>query len=395
MTTINIERLFEPITINGLTLSNRFVVPAMQQALSRDGDPTSDLADFYSSRVAGGAGLVITESTAIDHWSANWQPMATRLWPSTLASWKSMVDGVKNQGGKIFVQLWHPGSMRTPPEGKTFERESLSPSGLASGSTESGRPMTRAEMIEIRDAYVSTAVAAKGLGCDGVEVHGAHGYLLDQFLWADTNVRDDEWGGAALENRLRFPAEVVRAIRHAVGPDFPIGYRLSQWKEIDFDGKIAQSPQEFELILKTLRDAGVDLFNVSVRRFDTPEWDGSDLGLAGWAKTFTDAPVITVGGVGLTSDLASELWEGAPTKNDTEATLARLITRFDNGEFDLVAVGRAHLADGEWVSKVREGRYDEILSYSPEILLKIAAGWSDAPGDAAHSHTVEEAGITA
>jgi 2,4-dienoyl-CoA reductase-like NADH-dependent reductase (Old Yellow Enzyme family) len=389
MTHLDTTPLFTPITINGVTLPNRFVMPAMQRGMAADGDPSLALAEIYRSRVEGGVGLVISESTAIDHWSANWQPNAVRMEPRTIGSWKRLISAVKDAGGVFFQQLWHPGAMRVAPPGKTFERPSLSPSGLVQAGNVVGRAMTLEEMEEIKLAYVQAALITKGLGADGVEVHGAHGYLLDQFLWRETNLREDGYGGDALEDRLRFPAEVVAAIRFAVGPDFPISYRFSQWKEIDFEATVVDSPQELELLLLTLRNAGADMFNVSARRFHRPAWDGSDLGLVGWAKSLTDAPVIAVGGVGLNTDLASELWKGAQTQPDTVRSLTWLLERFNRGEFDLVAVGRAHLADGEWVAKVRDGRYDEIKPYYPKLLLEIAESWTDGPGDSAHSHALE------
>jgi 2,4-dienoyl-CoA reductase-like NADH-dependent reductase (Old Yellow Enzyme family) len=256
-------------------------------------------------------------------------------------SWKCLISAVKDAGGVFFQQLWHPGAMRVAPSGKTFERPSLSPSGLVQAGNVVGRAMTLEEMEEIKLAYVQAALITKGLGADGVEVHGAHGYLLDQFLWRETNLREDGYGGDALEDRLRFPAEVVAAIRYAVGPDFPISYRFSQWKEIDFEATVVDSPEELEILLRTLREAGADMFNVSARRFHRPAWDGSDLGLVGWAKSLTDAPVIAVGGVGLNTDLASELWKGAQTQPDTVQSLTCLLERFNRGEFDLVAVGRS------------------------------------------------------
>jgi 2,4-dienoyl-CoA reductase-like NADH-dependent reductase (Old Yellow Enzyme family) len=393
MTLLDTTPLFRPITINGVTLPNRFVMPAMQRGMAADGDPSLALADIYRSRVEGGVGLVISESTAIDHWSANWQPNAVRLEPRTIRSWKRLIAAVKDAGGTFFQQLWHPGAMRVAPPGKTFEQPSLSPSGLVQAGNVVGRAMTLEEMEEIRLAYVQAALITKGLGADGVEVHGAHGYLLDQFLWRQTNLREDGYGGAALEDRLRFPAEVVAAIRYAVGPDFPISYRFSQWKEIDFEATVVDSPEELELLLRTLRDAGADMFNVSARRFHRPAWAGSELGLVGWAKSLTDAPVIAVGGVGLNTDLASELWQGAKTEPDTVRSLTCLLERFNRGEFDLVAVGRAHLADGEWVAKVRDGRYDEIKPYYPKLLLEIAESWTDGPGESAHSHALEGSAV--
>jgi 2,4-dienoyl-CoA reductase-like NADH-dependent reductase (Old Yellow Enzyme family) len=248
--------------------------------------------------------------------------------------------------------------------------------------------MTAQEMEEIKLAYVQAAVIAKGLGADGVEVHGAHGYLLDQFLWAETNRRTDGYGGYAIADRVRFPAEVVAAIRQAVGPYFPISFRFSQWKEIDFEAKIVNSPEELSVMLAALRDAGVDLFNASARRFQRPEWPDSDLGLAGWTKALTGAPVIAVGSVGLTTDLASELWQGAETEPETAVSLGLLLERFAREEFDLVAVGRAHLADPSWVTKVRDGRYEEIVAYHPKLLLEIAESWNDGPAESAHSYAL-------
>jgi len=393
MTLLDTTPLFTPITINGVTLRNRFVMPAMQRGMAADGDPSLALAEIYRSRVEGGVGLVISESTAVDHWSANWQPNAVRMEPRTIGSWKRLIAAVKDAGGVFFQQLWHPGAMRVAPPGKTFERPSLSPSGLVQAGNAVGRAMTPEEMEEIKLAYVQAALITKGLGADGVEVHGAHGYLLDQFLWRETNLREDGYGGGALEDRLRFPAEVVAAIRYAVGPDFPISYRFSQWKEIDFEATVVDSPQDLEILLRTLREAGADMFNVSARRFHRPAWDGSDLGLVGWAKSLTDAPVIAVGGVGLNTDLASELWHGAQTQPDTVQSLTWLLEGFNRGEFDLVAVGRAHLADGEWVAKVRDGRYDDIKPYYPKLLLEIAESWTDGPGDSAHSHALEGSAV--
>ncbi|MDF2434570.1 MAG: hypothetical protein JWP44_4201 [Mucilaginibacter sp.] len=194
--------------------------------------------------------------------------------------------------------------------------------------------------------------------------------------------------------RLRFPAEVVAAIRYAVGSEFPISYRFSQWKEIDFEAKVVGSSDELEVLLSTLRAAGVDLFNVSARRFHQPEWpERSDLGLAGWAKSLTDAPVIAVGSVGLSTDLPSELWLGEQTLPETARSIGWLVERFGRGEFDLVAVGRAHLADAEWVNKVRQGRYDDIVGYRPKLLLEIAEAWNDGPAESAHSHAIEHAPV--
>jgi 2,4-dienoyl-CoA reductase-like NADH-dependent reductase (Old Yellow Enzyme family) len=213
---------------------------------------------------------------------------------------------------------------------------------------------------------VEGAELAAALGFDGVEIHSAHGYMLDQFLWSGTNKRTDEYGGS-LENRCRFPCEVVRAVRAATRPDFPISVRLSQWKTRAFDAKNAETPEEWGELVGYFERAGADLLHVSTRRFWVPEFDDSSLGLAGWTKQFTNLPVVAVGSVGLDTDIMSSM-AGAEAGSSHQQGIGELLTRFESGEFDLVAVGRAILGDPEWVQKVREGRYDALRAFTSDTL---------------------------
>lgn len=380
MSATDLSSLYTPITINGLELPNRFVMPGMQRAMAHLGAPTPRMAAIYRSRAEGGVSLVISESTAIDHYSADWQPTATRIADDTIGAWEAVIAEVHAGGGRFFQQLWHCGAMRSAAPGEPeLERPSLSPSGLVHPDKPEGKAMTLDELGELKDAYVRAALLARDAGADGVEVHGAHGYLLDQFLWHGTNVRTDGYGGADVADRVRFPAEVVAAIRSAAGPDFPISFRLSQWKEVDFEASIVETPEELRILLSTLEDAGVDVFHVSSRRFYRPEWPALDprRSFAGWASTFVSVPVITVGSIGLSTDLAANLWLGEETTLELEGTLPELAARFADGEFDLVAIGRSLLSDPDWVHKVRDGRYDEVIPYRTEILTEIAEGWTD------------------
>ncbi|KHF37566.1 NADH oxidase [Paenibacillus sp. P1XP2] len=192
----------------------------------------------------------------------------------------------------------------------------------------------------------------------------AHGYLIDQFLWERTNRRTDEYGGDMMK-RARFAIEVVAAVRAAVGPDFPIALRLSQWKTTHYDAKLADTPEKLEQLLTALAEAGVDIFHCSTRRFWEPEFEGSDLNFAGWAKKLTGKTVITVGSVGLDEAFTSLFTEG---KGAGQKDIDELLNRLEKQEFDLVAVGRALLADPEWAAKVREGRFGDLKPFTPEAL---------------------------
>lgn len=371
--------LFSPYRLKTIELRNRFVVPSMQRWRCRDGRPTSAVAAYYGARAAGGFAIVNSEAVAIDHPSACGKASALRLIPDTRDAWRTCVDAVTRQGAHMLMQLWHQGAMRVVDEGDALpsvlrEAPTLSPSGLVLGERAAGRSATVRELADIRDAYVRSALIAQEIGAAGVEVHGGHGFLLDQFLWAATNLRVDEYGGADIAARARFPVEVVQAIRQAVGPDFIISFRFSQWKELDYSARIVASPGELERMLQVLLAAGVDMFNVSTRRFYKPEWPDSDMGLAGWTKRLSGAPVVAVGGVGVSNDVLEAMKGGAPTRNDVEASLRALVIRFRQGEFDLVAVGRASLADGDWVSKVADGRFDEIREFDRAALFA-DMGW--------------------
>jgi len=230
--------------------------------------------------------------------------------------------------------------------------------------------MSEARIWEVIEAFARGAGLAQELGFDGVELHGAHGYLIDQFFWKGTNQRADDWGGDC-GRRSRFGAEIVRAVRAATRPDFPVILRWSQWKMGDYTVKLAPDPATLEAFLKPLAQAGVTAFHCSTRRFWEPEFpaSGSHLNLAGWTKKVTGLPTVTVGSVGLSR--ADSLEERANTVDISTEHLAALIRGLRQGEFDLIAVGRALLANPAWAALVRDRRFSELQPYSaaaPEAL---------------------------
>ena len=357
---LDIAPLLQPLDIGRLRLRNRFVLPGMQRAWTVDGAPTERMREYYRQRALGGTGLVITEACAVDHPSATSNSLFGWLTAGTAGAWASCVDAVHAAGGAMFLQLWHQGAVDTGEADEGFV--ALSPSGLAHPDKPFGRAASAAELAAIRQAFVRSAVYARETGADGVEIHACHGYLLDQFLWPAINRRTDRYGGAAMAGRAAFPAEVIAAVRAATGPDFAISVRISQWKELDYEAKIAATPDELGQLVSILRSAGADLFHVSTRRFWTPEWDGSDLGLAGWVKSFTNAPVIAVGSVGLDIDVMATL-EGEEPKPTGASRIGDLVRRFERGDFDLVSVGRSQIGDPDWVAKMSDGRSAEIRPF--------------------------------
>ncbi|MCT8986504.1 NADH:flavin oxidoreductase [Shewanella phaeophyticola] len=367
----NINKLFESFSNKSLSLKNKTVMAPMTRAFSPNYIPNDEVAAYYRRRAEGDVGLIITEGTFISHKAANgYENVPAIFGEQALAGWKHVVDEVHAAGGKIAPQLWHVGAVRKPGVEPDKEMPAYSPSGLYKPGAPNGVAMTQADIDEVVASFAQAALDAKNIGFDAIEVHGAHGYLVDQFFWEGTNQRDDKYGGT-LENRTRFGVEIVKAIRAAVGDDFTIIFRFSQWKQQDYTAKLCQTPEELAIFLSLLSDAGVDIFHASTRRFWIPEFEGSELNLAGWTKKLTNKPVITVGNVGLDNDFIGEgNADLSGTSNPTG--IDELLVRLNNDEFDLVGIGRALLVDPQWVNKIKTNAIDEIKPFNKKSLMSLS-----------------------
>lgn len=357
--------LFTPFSLPGLTLPNRIVMAPMTREASPGGLPGPDVAAYYARRAAGGVGLIITEATDIDH-PGSWggRPGVPRFYgDDALAGWKAVVDAVHAEGGRIIPQLWHIGA--EPAVAGTLPPEVLSsPSGLNTAGELIGEPMSEQDIADVVASFARAAADAQALGFDGIEIHGGHGFLIDQFLWDATNKRADGYGGD-LVRRTRFATEVVRAARAATSPDFTITMRISQWKVADFTARLATTPAELEQVLTPLADAGVDVFHCSTRRFWLPEFEGSELSLAGWAKKITGKASMTVGNIGLEDgDFMQTFY--VERKGSGNAGLERIEQILERGECDLAVVGRVLIADASWPHKIRTGNA-ELVPFHPEM----------------------------
>lgn len=379
----NRDPLFRPITIKSLTLPNRIVMAPMGQGHAREGVPDAGYPAYYRRRAEGGAGLIISGATAIPHPSAPIDVNEPHFHgKEPLARWKRAVDEVHAAGGRIMPQLWHTGlhGLASAPPPWTQH----GPSGVWLGSPREdgsagpseirGVPMTGADIDQIIDAHATAAATAKALGFDGVEIHGAHGFLIDQFFWHHTNRRTDRYGGTALRDRTRFAVEVLQECRRRVGPDFPIFMRISQFKMMDYQARLAATPAELAELVAPLADAGVDVFDCSVRRFWQPAFQESGLNLAGWVKKLSGKPTMVCGGIGLGEGSASFGDEGVyeRTASSSLAELDRLCEMLDRNEFDLISLARAILGDAGWANKVRQGREQDLKPFTAELMMTLS-----------------------
>ena len=348
----SVAPLFRPFVSSRLSLANRVVMAPMTRQKSPGGIPGPEVAAYYRRRAESGTGLIITEGTVVDDPVSTMSADIPSFYGPALDGWLRVVDEVHEAGGKIMPQLWHVGMARNPAKAPHPELLSAGPSGLTMpglpGLTQPGlqhsEPMTREHIRRVVDAFARGAADAQRLGFDGVEIHGAHGYLIDQFFWASANQRVDEYGGD-LVGRTRFAVEIIEAVRRATGPDFPIILRFSQWKQQDYAAQLATTPEELARFLAPLSTAGVDIFHCSQRRFWEPEFEGSDLNLAGWTKKLTGKPTVTVGSVGLSGDfigsLHGEICQGRRDRRPARPAGAR---RVRSGRGRPRAAGRPGLA---------------------------------------------------
>ncbi|AYC31791.1 12-oxophytodienoate reductase [Pseudomonas cavernae] len=367
---MTVQALFEPFRLGNLELPTRVVMAPMTRNLTPGGIPHAQVVEYYRRRAAAGVGLIVTEGTTVGHQAANGYPHVPRFYgEDALAGWKQVVDAVHAEGGKIVPQLWHVGAVRRLGVEPDASVPGYGPSGKSKDGVEIVHEMTQQDIDEVIAAFAQAAKDAQAIGMDGVEIHGAHGYLIDQFFWDGSNKRTDQYGGS-LANRSRFAIELIQAVRAAVGPDFTIIFRFSQWKQQDYSARLVQTAAELEAFLKPLSEAGVDIFHCSNRRFWEPEFEGSDLNLAGWTRKLTGKPTITVGSVGLSGSEFVQFFTNTEEVAQP-AGIEALLERLNKQEFDLVAVGRALLVDPDWALKVREGRQQDILPFSRAALASL------------------------
>ena len=357
--------LFEPYRLKNINLRNRVVMAPMTRNQSPGGVPTKDVVAYYSRRAKAEVGMIITEGIEVSHKASSAYPNVPRLDSKNARDgWKKVVDGIKSNGGAVIAQLWHCGGFRKLGMQPDPDIPGYTASGLVKPGKKVAHAMTEEDIQETIDAYASDAKFCEEIGFDGVEIHGAHGYLIDNFLWSGTNTRDDSYGGS-IQKRSRFVSEILQSVRANVSQDFIVGLRFSQWKQHDFEAKLANSPIELKKILQPIVESSLDYLHSSMRRFWESEFEGSEENLASWTKMISNLPTIGVGSVGLDTDFIDMTAPAQPT------SIEKAIKDISDEKYDLIAVGRALISDPEWVIKMREGRLNDVIPYSKEALFKL------------------------
>ncbi len=360
--------LFETQRFGAATLRNRIVMAPMTRKRSPAGVPTEKVAAYYRRRGEGGAGLIFSEGAFIDHPSSQahegeaYDNIPHFFGREALRGWERVLAEVHRTGALFVPQLWHVGEVRRLGMPDDPAVPGYGPREIVEDGEVVVKSMSERDCEDIAESYARCARTAREMGCGGVALHGAHGYLMDQFFWPESNPRTDEFGGA-MANRCRFACLVVEQIRAVVGLEFPIVFRFSQWKMTDYDARIAETPAELKTLLKLLVRAGVDWFDVSTRRFWEPAFPGDPRSLAAWTRHLSGRPAIAVGSIGLDRPHQSKLFRDKVKIDANVADLGPVAEALARRDFDLAAVGRAILADPEWPEKVRTGRTAEIRPF--------------------------------
>jgi len=338
------QKLFSPIKLGSLELPNRFVVPPMATNLAHeDGTVSQALIDYWEARAKGGWGLLIVEFTAIDP-LGKVGPCHPCLWSDTfIDGLKKLTDAVHKYGARIAIQLSHTGRQTTQQIIGIPGAQPVSASPIPCPlEREMPRELSPEEVYELIERFGDAALRARDAGFDAVEIHGAHGYLLAQFMSAYSNKRVDEFGGG-LHNRMRFPIEVIHNIRRKIGPSFPLMFRMSGEERVPGGRTLDES----RVIARMIEEAGIDALDVSVGVSGSSQYiiapsvlpPGFLLSSSQEIKKAVSVPVIAVGRI-------------------NHPLLAE--DAIETGKADLIAWGRSSLADPELPNKVAAGQLDEI-----------------------------------
>ncbi|MFD1931036.1 MULTISPECIES: tRNA-dihydrouridine synthase [Nonomuraea] len=349
-----------PDRIGGLELANRLAVsPMTRVSATADGTPTAEMADYYRAYAEGGFSLVITEGTYTDTlFSQGYANQPGIVTDGHVAAWREITGQVRAAGAPMVLQLMHAGALS---QGNRYREDTAGPSAVTPrglkmpeyggyGPWPTPREMNQDDIDAAVRGFALSAARARQAGFDGIELHAANGYLLDQFLTDYTNLRDDRYGGSVAA-RARLTAEVVSAVREEVGPDFCVGVRLSQTKVNDFTHRWAGGARDAEIIFATLAEAGPTYLHIASEGRDWIETATLDGGITitGLARKVTGLPVVANGGMHDPGQAATVL---------------------EDGHADVLAIGRGALANPDFPRRLAEGT--PLAAFDHEMLQPMA-----------------------
>lgn len=354
-TEINYKTFFTSFSIGQTSLKNRLgVAPMTRTSANPDGTPNDQMLAYYRGFAAGGFGLIISEGVYPDEtYSQGYLDQPGLANQEQLEAWRKITDAVHQQGAKIFCQLMHAGALS---QGNRFENYKIGPSSVqpkgeqlafygGTGPYPTPLEMAIEDIETVKQHFVEGAANAVEAGFDGIEIHGANGYLLDQFLTDYTNQRTDQYGGS-VENRIRLSAEIVRATRDTLPEHIPVGIRISQSKVNDYTYKWPGEEQDAKVIFSALAEAGADFIHTTEYQALKPAFGDSGPTLAALAKQHSGLPIIVNGGLN-TPDLAELMLK--------------------EGGADIITIGKGALANKDWPLKVAKG--EELNPFKPEDFL--------------------------
>lgn len=356
---MNNSQLFSEHSISNLSLQNRLVVaPMTRVTASIDGIPGDRMKSYYEDFARGGFALVITEGIYTDkNWSQAYAYQSGIVNDEQARGWGAITEAVHSQGGLIFAQIMHAGAIS---QGNYYKDETVGPSSVrpvgeqmkfyrGEGEYPMPRELSEEEIQEAIEGFADAASrAVNEAGFDGIEIHGANGYLLDQFFTDYTNQRTDSWGGS-IADRLKLSLSVIKAVRERLASDVPVGIRISQGKVNDFFHKWANGEDDARVVFSLLAESGIDFIHLTEFEAWKPAFEGSPLSLVSLARKY--APNLTIIANG--------------SLHDAEKALQVM----QDGA-DMIALGRGALANHDWPERIKKGI--ETNDFDSSILGPIA-----------------------
>jgi 2,4-dienoyl-CoA reductase-like NADH-dependent reductase (Old Yellow Enzyme family) len=336
---MNEDIIFSPFQINNFKLKNRIgVAPMTRMSSQKDSVPREDVLEFLVRRAKNGAAIVFTEAIVTDYESAQGYPGQSRmLTQRQIEAWQPVVADIQKEGSVAIMQMFHCGRMAWPEVNPAERAIAPSPVTPKQVNPMTGSPypvpdvISRFDIEHVINGFVETAKGAVLAGFDGVEVHGAHGYLINQFLSTYSNKRNDEYGGS-VENRYRFAHEVIQAVRKVVPEDRLLTFRISNWGVVDMEVSLFESKEEYQELIKLLSKEPIDAISVST--YDHAEKAlGSNQNMAQITREVSHLPIMICG----------KIYDRVSAENALN-------------DADIVLSGKSILLNPNWVEDVRQGK---------------------------------------